>query len=92
MKRPMAYAHGILHFFGVIRRNTPLRSLSFGGSDRRIHPWASAKADKVETILSRPETLRVFLLTEHLTSLNSGLGNDSPAAFSGIKVYLLPNS
>ncbi len=54
MKPPRADAWGILHFFGGIRRSTLLaysaeaaasaakagRSSSFGGSDRRIHPWA----------------------------------------------------
>ncbi len=42
MKPPWVYTRGILHFFGGIRRSTLLRSLSFGGSDRRIHPWADA--------------------------------------------------
>ena len=39
MKPPRAYARGILHFFGAIRRSTLLRSPSFGGSPLRIHPW-----------------------------------------------------
>lgn len=38
MKPPRAYARGILHFFGGIRRSTLLRSSSFGGSNLRIHP------------------------------------------------------
>ncbi len=38
MKPPRAYAPGILHFFGEIRRSTLLRSLRFGGSAPRIHP------------------------------------------------------
>ncbi len=42
MKPPTAYARGILHFFGVIRRSTFLRSPSVGGSPLRIHPWAYA--------------------------------------------------
>ncbi len=56
MKPPRAYARGILHFFGPIRRSTLLaysaeaaasaakagRSPSFGGSPLRIHPWAYA--------------------------------------------------
>jgi len=32
MKPPRAYARGILHFSGEIRRSTLLRSPSFGGS------------------------------------------------------------
>ncbi len=39
MKPPRAYARGILHFFGVTRRSTLLRSPSFGGSPLRIYPW-----------------------------------------------------
>ncbi len=39
MKPPRAYARGILHFFGAIRRSTLLRSPSFGGSPLRIHLW-----------------------------------------------------
>ncbi len=39
MKPPRAYARGILHFFGAIRRSTLLRSPSFGGSPLRSHPW-----------------------------------------------------
>ena len=53
MKPPRAYARGILHFFGEIRRSTLLSPPAggFGGSARRIHPlalwpWSSAKADK----------------------------------------------
>ncbi len=53
MKPPRVYTRGILPFFGGIRRSTLLaysaeaaakagRSSSFGGSDRRIHPWAYA--------------------------------------------------
>ncbi len=42
MKPPRVYTRGILPFFGGIRRSTLLRSWSFGGSDRRIHPWAYA--------------------------------------------------
>jgi len=41
MKPPRVYTRGILPLFGAIRRSTLLRSLSFGGSDRRIHPWAN---------------------------------------------------
>ena len=56
MKPPRAYARGILHFFGAIRRSTLLaysaeaaasaakagRSPSFGGSPLRIHSWSYA--------------------------------------------------
>ena len=50
MKPPRAYARGIIHFFGGIRRSTLLRSPSFGGSTSHssmgLRPWSSAKADK----------------------------------------------
>ena len=39
MRPPRVYTRGILHSFGEIRRSTLLRSSSFVGSDRRIHPW-----------------------------------------------------
>ncbi len=44
MKPPRAYARGILHFFGGIRRSTLLRSSSFGGSALRIAHSAVAAA------------------------------------------------
>ena len=73
MKPPRAYARRILHFFGEIRRSTLLRSSSFEGSARRIHPrpyglWSSAKADK------NTSSLNVRDLPVHTRKSRNGFG------------------
>ncbi len=56
MKPPRAAARGTLHLFGGIRRSTRLRSVSFGGSTKRIHPWAYAYGRRRRWITPVPQT------------------------------------
>jgi len=48
MKPPRAYARGILHFFGEIRRSTLLAysAEAAASATKAGRPWSSAKADK----------------------------------------------
>ncbi|MCH7913023.1 MAG: hypothetical protein IH856_08305 [Deltaproteobacteria bacterium] len=76
MKPPRAYARGILHFFGAIRRSTLLaysaeaaasaakagRSPSFGGSSLHIHPWIYVHDLLRRRIKNRTSVCRLLFL------------------------------
>ncbi len=71
MKLPRAYAPGILHFFGGIRRSTPLRSSSFGGSTARIPPRPDGRG-LLRRRIKKPAAPRRLKLPERL-ALNSSV-------------------
>ncbi len=91
MKPPRAYARGILHFFGAIRRSTLLRSPSFGRSPLRIHPWTHVHGLLRRRIKRSPKASNKRITDGHLAGdLHFDDENCQLLASNRIDITVLP--